>query len=106
MSQFDDRKKAFEDKFAHDKETGFKIAARRNKLLGLWAAQQMGLGGEAAQNYAKSVVEADFERAGDEDVFQKVQADLKARKIDVSEHRLRKRMDELLAEARAQVLQN
>lgn len=100
----DDRKKALEDKFAHDKELQFKAGARRNKLLGLWAAEQMGLKGDAIQAYARSVVEADFEEVGDEDVFRKVMSDLKATKVDVSEHRLRKRMEELLAEAKAQLM--
>jgi hypothetical protein len=100
----DDRKKAFEDKYARDKELQFKVGARRNKLLGLWAAEQMGMKGDAASAYAKSVIEADFEEAGDEDVFKKVSADLKAKKVDVSDHRLRKRMDELLVEARDQLM--
>ena len=102
--QFDDREKALEGKYAHDAELQFKVNARRNKLLGLWAAEQMGLKADAAAQYAKSVVESDFERAGDEDVFRKVVADLKAKKIDVSDHRLRKRMDELLQEARKQLM--
>lgn len=100
----DDRKKAFEDKYARDKELQFKVGARRNKLLGLWAAEQMGLKGEAATAYAKSVIESDFEESGDEDVFRKVSADLKAKKVDVSDHRLRKRMEELMAEARDQLM--
>jgi hypothetical protein len=100
----DDRKKAFEDKYARDKELQFKVSARRNKLLGLWAAEQMGLKGDAATAYAKSVIESDFEESGDEDVFRKVAADLKAKKVDLSDHRLRKRMDELLAEAREQLM--
>ncbi len=100
----DDRKKAFEDKYARDKELQFKVGARRNKLLGLWAAEQMGLKGDAATTYAKSVIESDFEEAGDEDVFRKVMADLKAKKVDVSDHRLRKRMEELLTEARDQLM--
>jgi hypothetical protein len=101
----DDRKKAFEDKYAHDKELQFKVGARRNKLLGLWAAEQMGLKGDAATAYAKTVIESDFEEAGDEDVFRKVMGDLKAKKVDVSDHRLRKRMYELLTEARNQVME-
>ncbi len=100
----DDRKKAFEDKYARDKELQFKVGARRNKLLGLWAAEQMGLKGDAATAYAKTVIESDFEESGDEDVFRKVMADLKAKKVDVSDHRLRKRMEELLAEAREQLM--
>lgn len=104
MAQFDDRQKAFEDKFAHDKERQFKVSARRNKLLGLWAAEQMGMKGDAAAQYAKSVIEADFAEAGDEDVFKKVAGDFRAKKVDVSDHRLRKRMDDLLAEARDQLM--
>lgn len=100
----DDRKKAFEDKYARDKELQFKVGARRNRLLGLWAAGEMGMTGAAASAYAKSVIESDFEEAGDEDVFKKVSADLKAKKVDVSDHRLRKRMDELLTEARDQLM--
>jgi hypothetical protein len=100
----DDRKKAFEDKYARDKELQFKVGARRNKLLGLWAAEQMGLKGDAATAYAKTVIESDFEEAGDEDVFRKVAADLKAKKVDVSDHRLRKRMEELFNEAREQLM--
>ena len=100
----DDRKKAFEDKYARDKELQFKVGARRNKLLGLWAAEQMGLKGDTAAAYAKSVIESDFEEAGDEDVFRKVMGDLKAQKVDVSDHRLRKRMEELLTEAREQLM--
>jgi hypothetical protein len=102
-SGFDDRKKSYEAKYAHDQETNFKVAARRNKLLGLWAAQQMGLAGAEAEAYARQVVVADFQEAGDDDVFRKVQADLQAKSVDISEHRLRKRMAELLEEARKQV---
>ncbi len=101
---FEDRQKAFEDKYAHDTELQFKVGARRNKLLGLWAAEQMGMHGDAAAQYARSVVESDFEQAGDEDVFRKVAGDLKAKKVDVSDHRLRKRMEELLQEARKQLM--
>jgi hypothetical protein len=104
MAQFDDRQKAFEEKYAHDTELQFKVNARRNKLLGLWAAEQMGMKGDAATNYAKAVIESDFEQTGDEDVFRKVMGDFKAKKIDVSDHRLRKRMDELLQEARKQLM--
>ncbi len=101
---FEDRQKAFEDKYAHDTELQFKVGARRNKLLGLWAAEQMGMHGDAAAQYARSVIESDFEQAGDEDVFRKVAGDLKAKKVDVSDHRLRKRMEELLQEARKQLM--
>jgi hypothetical protein len=78
MSGFDERKDAFEKKFAHDEELRFKATARRNKLFGLWAAQQLGKSGADADTYAKSVVLADFEEAGDADVLRKVQADLTA----------------------------
>lgn len=104
MAIFDDREKSFEQKFRHDSELEFKISARRNKLLGLWVAGQMGLTGEEAEAYAKTVVMADLEKPGDEDVVEKVMADVKAKGVDLSEHRLRKRMTELLAEARAQVM--
>lgn len=104
MGQFDDRQKGFEDKYAHDTELQFKVGARRNKLLGLWAAELLGLKGDAATAYAKAVIESDFEQAGDEDVFRKVMGDLKAKAIDMSDHRLRKRMEELLVEARNQLM--
>ncbi|MDD9922325.1 MAG: DUF1476 domain-containing protein [Boseongicola sp.] len=76
MSTFDERENAFENKFAHDAEMQFKAEARRNKLLGLWAAGLMGQDGDAAANYAKDVVKADFEEAGDDDVFRKISGDL------------------------------
>jgi hypothetical protein len=88
MSGFDERKDAFERKFAHDQELGFKATARRNKLFGLWAAQQLGKTGADADVYAKSVVLADFEEAGDADVLRKVQADLTAAGKQVSETEL------------------
>lgn len=103
MSGIDDREKGFENKFAHDQELEFKAVARRNKLLGLWAADLMGLEGEAAAEYAKTVIVADFEEVGDEDVFRKVRGDLDAKRVDLSDHLLRKQMEDLLAEARLQV---
>lgn len=103
MSGIDDRESGFENKFAHDQDLDFKANARRNKLLGLWAAGLMGLDGEEAAAYAKTVIVADFEEAGDDDVFRKLRADLDAKKIDVSDHLLRKQMDELMAAARLQV---
>ncbi len=103
MSGFDQRKEGFEKKFAHDEELRFKAMARRNKLLGLWAAEKMGVTGDAAAAYAQSVVMADFEEAGDEDVFRKVRADLDAAKIEQSDHQIRRTMDELLAQAVEQV---
>jgi len=103
MTTFDERKKGFEAKYKHDQETQFKVTARRNKLLGLWAAEQMGLTGPAAEEYAKSIVAADFEKPGDQDVVSKILTDLKAKGIDMSEHRLRKHMSELTALAREQM---
>ncbi len=104
MAQFDDREKAQEAKFARDGELRFKAEARRNKLLGLWAAEQMGLSGDQAKEYAGEVVASDFEEAGDEDVFRKVSGDLKAKGASVSEDMIRKKMSELTAVARDQVL--
>jgi hypothetical protein len=103
MSGFDDRKKAQEGKFAHDQETLFKATARRNKLLGLWVAGKTGLTGEAADAYAKEVVKADFEEKGDDDVFRKVKADLAAKGVELSDHQIRREMDDLLQTAIAQV---
>ncbi len=103
MSIFDDNKKAHESKFAHDQELAFKANARRNKLLGLWAAALLGKTGADADAYAKDVVVADFEEAGDGDVFRKLRADFDAAGVEMSDHQLRRRMDELLEEARAQV---
>ena len=104
MSTFDDRKKGQEAKFAHDAELRFKAEARRNKLLGLWAAEQMGMSEEHAKDYAAEVVAADFAEAGDEDVFRKVAEDLKAKGASVSEEMIRKKMVDLVAVAREQVL--
>jgi len=103
MATFDERQKGFETKFKHDQETSFKINARRNKLLGLWTAKQLGLEGAAADDYAKSVVAADMERPGDSDVLEKVLKDLTAKGIQTTEHRIRAEMDALTAEARKQV---
>lgn len=104
MTTFDDRESAFENKFKHDKELEFKVTSRRNKLLGLWAAELLGIDGADAEVYAKSVVASDFDKPGDHDVLHKVLADFKAKNIDFSEHRLRKQMDELLAIAKHQVM--
>jgi hypothetical protein len=103
MPTFDDREKSYESKFAHDQQLAFKATVRRNKLLGLWAAELMGLTGEAADAYAKEVVKADFEEVGDEDVFRKIRKDFDGKGVAQSDHQIRRRMDELLAEARAQV---
>lgn len=99
MTTFDKREEAFEKKFAHDEELRFKATARRNKLLGLWAAEQLGKTGAEAEAYAKSVVLADFEEAGDDDVFRKVRADFDAAGVAQSDHQIRRTMDELMAQA-------
>lgn len=103
MSGFNDREKGFENKFAHDQELKFKAEVRRNKLLGLWAAELMGLEGEAAEAYAKEVVKSDFEEAGDEDVFRKVRGDFDAKGVDQSDHQIRRTMEELLQTAMEQI---
>lgn len=103
MNTFDDRKKGMENKFAHDQELQFKATARRNKLLGRWAAEKMGLSGDAAESYAKEVVAADFEEAGDDDVVRKVLGDFKAKGVDQSEHQVRRTMDELMGTAVEQI---
>ena len=104
MSQFDDRKKGFEKKFEKDQELQFKAGARRNRLLGQWAAGLMGITGADADAYAKEVVKADFEMPGDEDVVRKVMGDFKAKGVAVSDHQLRKKMDELFAVAKEQLM--
>ena len=104
MATFDDREKGFEQKYKHDKELDFKVNARRNKLLGLWAAKELGLPAAETEAYAKSVVMADFEKPGDDDVLQKVVADFKQKGLEISEHRVRKHMTELLDTARQQVM--
>ena len=96
MTTFDKREEGFEKKFAHDEELRFKAEARRNKTLGLWAAEKLGLSGAAADAYAKEVVVADFDAPGDNDVFEKVRKDFEAKKVAVSPQELRKKMDELL----------
>ncbi len=102
MTSFDDRKKAFENKFAHDAELRFKVAARRNKLLGLWLAEKLG---EAdAEAYARSVVIADLEEAGDEDVIRKVMGDIAARATALSEAEVRAKLAALEVEAKSQVM--
>ena len=103
MTTFDDREKGFESKYALDQEQEFKAMARRNKLLGLWAAEKMGLSPETAEDYAKAVVRADFEQPGDEDVFRKLDQDFKGSGISVSEGEIRSKMDELASVAREQV---
>lgn len=99
MTTFDQRKDAFEKKFAIDEELRFKATARRNKLLGLWAAERLGRSGAEADAYAKSVVMADFEEAGEDDVRRKVQADLEAAGVAGAETEVRRAMSELMARA-------
>jgi len=103
MSAFDDREKGFEKKFAHDQELRFKAEARRNKLLGLWAADLMGITGDEAAEYAKTVIKADFEEPGDEDVFRKIRGDFDAKNIEQSDHQIRRTMDELMHTAIEQI---
>lgn len=104
MAQFEDRKKAFENKFAHDEELRFKATARRDKLLGLWAAELLGLGGDAARDYAQAVIKADLEEAGEEDVFRKLRKDFDAKEIEVSDHRIRRAMSDFMEEAKLQIM--
>lgn len=104
MSSFDDRERAEEAKFAMDEATEFKVMARRNKLLGLWAADLMNLQGDDAEAYAKTVVMSDLEEPGDEDVFRKVQGDLDKAGVERTDARIRDHMAELLPVAREQVM--
>lgn len=103
MSGFDDREKAEETRHVRKEEVEFKANARRNKLLGLWAAGLMGLSGDEAAAYAASVVKADFEKPGDDDVFEKVRKDFDAKGVTQSDHQIRRQMEDLLEEARRQI---
>lgn len=103
MSGFDKRREGYESKFAHDQDLKFKATARRNKLLGLWAAEKLGLTGAAAEDYAKEVVKADFEEVGEEDVFRKIRGDFDAKSVAVSDHQIRREMDELMHTAVEQI---
>jgi hypothetical protein len=103
MANFDERKDSFEKKFAHDAALRFKAEARRNKMLGEWAAGLMGLSGEKAAEYVRSVIRSVFEEAGDHDVFRKVKSDLIAAGVDQSDHQIRRHMDEFMAEAIKQI---
>jgi hypothetical protein len=105
MTTFDDRESAFENKFAHDEEMQFRLTARRNKLVGLWAAELMGLTAEEADAYAKSVVQADFEEAGDEDVVRKLLGDLTSAGIDTDDMAIRAAIDDKMVEARRQFIE-
>ena len=101
---FSDREKAFENKWAHDEELRFRVTSRRNKLLGLWAAGEMGLKGAEAEEYAKTVVQAEVSKDGDEAVFKKIRTDLDARKIARTDHLIRTKMDEFLTQAKKEVM--
>ncbi len=103
MASFEDREKGFERKFAHDEELRFRATARRNKLLGLWAAGEMGIAGDAAQAYAREVIKADLEQPGEEDVFRKIRKDFDEKGIAQSDHQIRRKMSDLMAEALAQI---
>ncbi len=105
MSQFDDRERAFESKFAHDEEMKFRITARRNRLLGEWAARQMGLSEVETESYAKDVVRSDFEEAGDHDVIRKVLGHLPAAGVDMDEDKVREALRNKEIEARRQIIE-
>ena len=103
MTTFDKREEGFEKQFAHDEELKFKATARRNKLLGLWAADKLGLSGADAEEYAKSVVLADFEEPGDHDVLRKIRRDFDAKGVAQSDHQISRTMSEFLAKAVADI---
>jgi hypothetical protein len=103
MTTFDKREEAFETQFVHDEALKFKAEARRNKLLGLWAAEKLGMSGDAAADYSRAVVTAEIEAASDEGVVRKIMSDLAAKGVPISENDLRSRMNELLAAAIAQI---
>lgn len=103
MTTFDERQKEFESKFAHDEELRFKATARRNRMLGSWAAAKLGLSGAAADDYAKQVVAAQFDAPGDDGVFHKVQNDFQANGVVQSDHQIRRTMGELMEAAIADV---
>ena len=104
MSGIDDRGRAFEEKYAHDEGLRFKAEARRNKLLGLWAAEKLGKSGEAADAYAKEVIRSDFEEPGDHDVFRKIRTDFDNAGVEQSDHQIRRTMDELMVTAKEQIM--
>ena len=103
MASFEDREKGFERKFAHDEELRFRATARRNKLLGLWAAGEMGITGDAAQAYAREVIKADLEQPGEEDLFRKIRKDFDAKGVQQSDHQIRRKMSDLMSEALVQI---
>ncbi|MDF7775215.1 DUF1476 domain-containing protein [Sphingomonas sp. AOB5] len=106
MTSFDDREKAFEAKFARDEDMAFRVTARRNRLVGQWAAVQMGLTAEETDAYAKAVVQADFEEAGDEDVIRKLLGDLLAAGVETDDATVRRALDEKTVEARRQLMES
>ncbi len=103
MASFEEREKGFERKFAHDEELKFKATARRNRLLGLWAAELMGITGDDALAYAREVIKADLAEPGEEDVVRKIRADFDAKGVDQSDHQIRHKMADLMGEAVAQI---
>ena len=105
MSQFDDRERAYEAKFAHDEEMQFRIIARRNRLVGEWAPRKMGLSEEETASYAKDVVRSDFESAGDDDVIRKVLGDLTTAGVECDEAQIREALGNKMIEARRQIIQ-
>ena len=105
MTQFSDRERAFETKFAHDEDMKFRITARRNRLLGEWAARQMGLTDAESESYAKDVIRADFEEAGDNDVIRKVLGDLTAAGIEIDEEKIAEALRNKEIEARRQIIE-
>ena len=105
MTQFDDRERAYEAKFAHDEEMQFRIVARRNRLIGEWAARKMGLSEEETVSYAKDVVRSDFESAGDDDVVRKVLGDLTSAGVEIEESQIREAMGNKMIDARRQIIQ-
>ena len=106
MTTFDDRERAFEAKFARDEEMNFRIIARRNRLLGHWAARLMSLSEAEAESYSKDVVRADFEEAGDEDVIRKLLGDLTAAGVDIDEAKIREQVGHKTVEARRQIIES
>ena len=103
MTTFDKREEGFEQQFAHDEELKFKATARRNKMLGLWAAEKLGLSGAEAESYATSVVMVDFDEGGEHDVLRKIRKDFDAKGVAQSDHQIRRTMDELMAQAVADI---
>ena len=105
MTTFDDRERGFENKFAHDQEMTFRITARRNRLVGEWAANLMKLTAAETDSYAKSVVQADFEEAGDDDIVRKLLGDLTSAGVDIDEARIRAAIEDKLIDAKRQLLE-